>query len=282
MTDIEKRYEAYEKPGSGAWYIKDLIVGNDAVTDAFTDQASAEIVADKLNVEDESRIRLTDAGELPDEDIAKHDIDLVVWDLETSGFKAPDSKILEIGAFIIRGDSIEEKRWVLDNKIEIPEEITAINGMTNEIVSAEGIDPKKAIEEFMALLLLGKQHVTHNGFNFDMPFLVNTAKELLGYDDERATALHSELEAFAFDTAVWFKAKNMPLYRMDDEAYSVFAYRVMRERVPGLKFNLGVCCDDMGVDRTGIVQHRALADVKLTYELYKKIFTPTPKQTIGN
>ena len=57
----------------------------------------------------------------------EQDIDLIIWDLETSGFVAPECKILEIGCFVVTGDQVEQKHWVLNNGIEIPEQITRTN-----------------------------------------------------------------------------------------------------------------------------------------------------------
>lgn len=200
-------------------------------------------------------------------------IDYIVWDLETTGFVAPECKILEIGAYIVRGDLIEERHWVLQNNVEIPEKITEITGITKEIIDAEGKDPKECIEEFLGILLLAKKHITHNGFNFDIPFLVNTAADLFGYTDEKKRELTDELRAFAYDTAVYFKSKKLGMAQWEEEHYCVFADRVMRTRAY-VKFNLGLSCDESGVSREGIAQHRALADVYLTHCLYKKIMAP--------
>ena len=39
----------------------------------------------------------------------------------------------------------------------------------------------------------------------------------------------------------------------------------------GVKYNVAICCEELGVDRTGITQHRALGDCELTHEIYKKL-----------
>ena len=63
-------------------------------------------------------------------------IKYIVWDLETTGFVAPESKILEIGCHICYEDgSIEDKNWLLNNNVEIPEKITEITSIDNMKIS---------------------------------------------------------------------------------------------------------------------------------------------------
>src|SRR5215213_7501743 len=147
------------------------------------------------------------------------DIDILVWDLETSGFTAPKDKILEIGAFAIIGDKVEEYRWVLDNKIMIPPQITEINGMTNEIIDAEGRDPKECLAEFLPLFKRAKINVTHNGIKFDIPFLVDYSADVMGYTLDQKVAIRALLRNTSFDTAVHFKAKKLGYSPRADESF---------------------------------------------------------------
>lgn len=199
------------------------------------------------------------------------DIDIIIWDLETTGFVAPESRILEIGAFIIRGDVIEHRQWVLNNQCEIPEKITEITGITKEIIEAEGKDPKECLEEFLPLLKAAKKNVTHNGIRFDIPFLVAYAEDVLKLLGTQKGELSELLRERAFDTAVYFKASKLRYVQNNYESYIEFAERVMNTRAVGLKFNLLLCCQEKGVDMTGITLHRAMADVQMTHELYKLI-----------
>ena len=194
----------------------------------------------------------------------------IVWDLETSGFVAPACSILEIGCFIVRGEEIERKHWVLDNKIEIPERIIEITGITPEIIEKEGRDPKECLEEFLPLFKNCTKNITHNGIRFDIPFLTNYAASVLGWDDEQKENVVSLLRLTAYDTAVEVKAKKLDMSMMDDEHFINFADRVMSVRARGVKFNLGLCVEELGI-KLDLVQHRAMADVELTHEVYKKI-----------
>lgn len=199
------------------------------------------------------------------------EIDILVWDLETDGFSAPKNKILEIGAYVIRNGNVERMRWVLNNGTDVPEHITSINGMTNEIIDAEGRDPAECLAEFLPLFKAAKKNVTHNGISFDIPFLVNYAADVMKYEKHQSDAMFALLRSTAFDTAVHFKAKKLGAIQGSDESFISFASRVMSIRAFGLKYNLTLCAEEMGLDLNGITAHRALGDVEVTHQLYQKI-----------
>lgn len=198
-------------------------------------------------------------------------IDIIIWDLETNGFVAPQSKILEIGAFIVRGEEIEQRNWILDNKVEISPEITAINGITNELIAKEGRDPRECLSEFMELLINAPKNVTHNGVRFDIPFLMAYATDLYNHTDEIKKMTEDIIRSKAYDTAVHCKAKKLKMIPKYGESYIDFADRVMSARIQGIHFNLGLSCSEHKIDTSAVTLHRALGDVAMTYELYKKI-----------
>lgn len=198
----------------------------------------------------------------------------IVWDLETSGFVAPACKILEIGCYIIRdGEEPEKRHWVLDNEIEVPERITEITGITQEIIEAEGRDPVECLNEFLPLFKEAEQNITHNGVRFDIPFLSAYANDLLNWTPEQQDNVELLLRSTAYDTAVHFKAEQIGIEKMVAEPFVVFADRVMNMRIKDLKFNLGFCIEHYGLVND-VVQHRAMADVELTYRLYQHIHKP--------
>lgn len=201
----------------------------------------------------------------------ENQIDMVIWDLETTGFVAPESKILEIGCLIIRGDQIEEKHWVLDNKCEIPEKITEITGITKAIIDAEGKDPASCMNEFLPILKLAKVNITHNGIKFDIPFLIEYSADLFGWTPIQKSAVTKMIKDRSFDTAVHVKAKKLNLLQKETESFLDFATRIMNIRAFGVKYSLGLCCDEMGIDMSNIKLHRALGDVAMTHEVYKKL-----------
>lgn len=200
-------------------------------------------------------------------------IDLIVFDLETSGFVAPESKIIEIGAYIFyEGKSVPVgKQWVLNNGIEIPEKITEITGITQEIIEAEGKDPTQCLEEFMPLLINAKKNVTHNGIRFDIPFLIAYATDLIPHTPEEIAELTQTLRSRAYDTAVHCKAVKLGMCPDTGEDYLSFADRVMKKFAKGVHYNLALSCEERKIDTSNVEFHRAFADVAMTYELYKVI-----------
>lgn len=198
------------------------------------------------------------------------EIDLIVWDLETTGFVAPEARILEIGAFIFRGKELEIKHWVINENIDIPEKIVEITGITKAIVEAEGRNAGECLVEFLSLLTKAKRNVTHNGTKFDIPFLASYAHDVLKPTVEQTAQLVSTLRESAYDTAVCYKANKLGMKQREGEKFIDFAKRVMDVRAYGVKFNLALCCEEEGIDLSGIDLHRALADVAMTYEILKK------------
>lgn len=197
-------------------------------------------------------------------------IDYIVWDLETTGFVAPKDKILEIGCHIVyTNGKVVEKNWVLNNNVEIPEKIIEITGITLDIINAEGRDPEECLREFLPLFKKCKKNITHNGIKFDIPFLVEYASDLLRWNEMQKMQVYNLLWESAHDTAVAFKSSNLGMYQEPRESHVQFANRVMNVRAP-LKFNLGVVSDFYQIDRSNVKQHRAMGDVYLTHEVFKK------------
>jgi len=207
---------------------------------------------------------------LIDDGVVKEEIEpySIVWDLETTGFVAPAAKILEIGCFIVRGDEVERKHWVLDNKCEIPEKITEITGIDQAIIDAEGRDPRECLNEFLPLFKNCELNITHNGIKFDIPFLLNTATDLLDWTETQRSAAKSVMMDTAFDTAPCVKGKKLEMSQMDGEPFVQFAERVMNVRAYGVYYKLVDSLKEEGVT-LDVEAHRAMADVEMTHALYK-------------
>ncbi len=198
----------------------------------------------------------------------------VVWDLETSGLEPTKDYILEIGAIVIEnGEIVSEHQWILDNGIEIKPELTAIHGIDNAMVAAEGRDPKQCMEEFLQVLQPGRlPNITHNGYKFDIPWLNHHATVLLELPEENQ--LVKELHATMIDTAALMKGALLNLPRGYNESMREYAGRVMSIMAKGVYYKVPVCCELLDIDMTGITTHRAGGDVVLTNEIYKKIAFP--------
>lgn len=102
-------------------------------------------------------------------DVALDDAGFVVFDLETTGAKAPPCRIIEIGAYLVKNGAIQgEFHSLVDPGETVPPFITALTGITDEMVRAaprfEDVLPQ--LLEFVGDSVL----VAHNA-QFDMAFL---------------------------------------------------------------------------------------------------------------
>lgn len=105
--------------------------------------------------------------------------DYVVFDLETTGINPEKDVIIEISAIKVRNHEIAEQFSTLVNpKRPIPPQATAVNGITNEMVS-DAPDLKSVIEDFLSFI--GESIlVGHNIHTFDMNFVYDAALTFLG------------------------------------------------------------------------------------------------------
>jgi len=199
---------------------------------------------------------------------------LIVWDLETTGFvDNPDARIIEIGAVHVKdGEIVERKSWLLNHHIEIPEVITGITNITKEMIDAEGEDPTQVMQDFLNFLNKEEYHLTHNGYRFDIPFFVKEARRTWDFFPEiMFFSLETELRLKGQDSAAMYKAKKLNMAQAEGELFAEFADRVLNTKAYGVKYNVSIACDELGIDRSKVSLHRALGDVELTYEIYKKL-----------
>ena len=99
-------------------------------------------------------------------------------DLETSGVSPSDDRITEIGIVLVDGDAlVEEWSSLVDPGVPIPPEITALTGITNEMV--RGAPRFAALLPEVARRLEGRVFVAHNA-RFDYGFLKAEFRRLGG------------------------------------------------------------------------------------------------------
>lgn len=79
---------------------------------------------------------------------------LLVFDTETTGVDVHKDYIVQLSAQVIKpdGSPLKKWNWVLDNGVDIPEEASAIHGISTEMASTHGEDPKKALIEFLRVV----------------------------------------------------------------------------------------------------------------------------------
>ena len=135
-----------------------------------------------------------------------HD-EFVVFDIETTGLSPVNCKIIEIGAVKIKdGKVLEVYNTFVDPECPIPEEITELTSITDEMVAgARTIDT--VLPEFLEFVG-GRLLIAHNA-DFDTGFIRAAAKSLgiefdLPYLDTLALSryLNSELKSHKLDVLV--------------------------------------------------------------------------------
>ncbi len=112
----------------------------------------------------------------------------VVFDVETTGLNPFQDEIIEIGAVkIVNGNIIEQFQTLIHPQNEIPEEITNITTITNDMVK-DSPDGEKVILDFYKFC----ENCILVGYNisFDYAFISNLIKKVgLSFDNELIDAL---------------------------------------------------------------------------------------------
>lgn len=190
----------------------------------------------------------------------------IVWDLETGGLDPKTCPIVEVAVVIVQ-DGVIADQWsaLLNNNVDIDERATAVHGITKEMCEKDGKDPAQVLLRLLQNIVDCEAHVTHNGSRFDIIFLEEALKAI------GADLSIEDLKNKHIDTAALYKADGMREPRGWQEGWNDYFNRVLNLRVPGLKYNVGACCDELNISREGVQQHRALADVILTNEIYKRL-----------
>lgn len=198
----------------------------------------------------------------------------VVWDLETSGLTPGIDHVLEIGIITVRdGEIVPEAGFeaILNHKIDIPERITEITGLTKEKIDQEGGDPLETLLKVLDIFEGETAFVTHNGTRFDIEFLIREMRRILPAEmSPRIDSIRDKLLNFSVDTAALYKAKKLGEEIKEGESVFDFFDRVLEIYAPGIKYKVGICCDELGIDKSAVTQHRAGGDIILTNEIYKK------------
>lgn len=169
--------------------------------------------------------------------------DYVVIDLEMTGLSAKVHKIIEIGAVRVKDGKITDTFQTFVNpKCPIPERITELTGITNEMVQ-DGIKEDVALEQFLEFL--GDDILVGQNVNFDYSFLKQWAV------NKKRT-----FERSACDTL-----------------------KIARKILPAEQpKNLEALCAYFQIERTNA--HRALDDALETAQIFEKLKELTEEERI--
>ena len=164
----------------------------------------------------------------------------IVFDTETTGFN-PDSgdKIVEIGAVelinhVPTGNTYHQ---YLNPERDVPEDSTAIHGLTNEFLK-DYPTFKEIAKDFMNFIGEEATLIAHNA-NFDMKF-INFELSLAGFDKVSMDRVTDTLD-------------------------------MSRKKFPGAKNSLDALCKRFNVDNSRRTKHGALLDSELLAEVYLEL-----------
>jgi DNA polymerase III subunit epsilon len=95
----------------------------------------------------------------------------VVFDLETTGLSAQRDEIIEIGAMIVTLDTQVQKGWhsLIKPTGKIPKAATRVNGITDQMVAADGIPLDEGLRQFFEFV--GDLPLVSFNAAFDIAFL---------------------------------------------------------------------------------------------------------------
>lgn len=191
---------------------------------------------------------------------------IVVWDVETTGLDPKTDKPIEVAWVVVKGGGIiKARRYFLNWHMDIPERATQVHGITRAMIeesSDAGLDPVSVLNELFDDIRDAEGHVTHNGTYFDLLFLLNALNPSL------RAATEIELRSTHIDTAAIFKGRGLRIPRQSGESLDAYAKRVLKTHST-FKFNLKAAAESFGIPVGNT--HRAMDDVRLTYDLYKKM-----------
>lgn len=227
--------------------------------------------------------------------------DLLVLDLETTGFSKANDLIVSIGHVIVEDGVVADRmeaflNWAdhpgvnqvwLEDKMRYTAEKMAERGRTYQISYADlyqkGVEPIGVLESYYQLLVemraAGYGFVMHNGYNFDAPFLCNHFHRWLGKD-----LAFGDNEIW--DTGVIEKASQINSIPDRRDTMRAWAKRVGAARVKDVHWGLADHCVPkydlaarFGLDPTQA--HGAGYDSYVThllFEEFRRLAAETPPQ----
>lgn len=160
----------------------------------------------------------------------------VVIDIETTGLDCEKDEILEVGAIRIRNHEVAEKFVELIRpKGEISKEISALNGITQEMALKEGKERAEVLKWFWEFV--GESPMVGHNLSFDRAFLEKGSAEV-GIAVPRVACWDTLLLARR-------RIRDVPDYRLNTLA-NYFGIQISE-------------------------RHRALADCLVTFYVYEKL-----------
>lgn len=163
----------------------------------------------------------------------------VILDIETTGLLYKNAEIIEIAAKDLKSD---EEFKVYIKGVIVPNNITALTGITQDKINTDGIDIKEALNGLVEFI--GSSYVVaQNGVRFDIPFLTyHCLKNGIDFNVKIIDTMLVSKSQFPFEKS----------------------------------HSLKTLCERYNVDYDKNSHHEAMYDVKITEEVFKKQLIKSP------
>lgn len=159
----------------------------------------------------------------------------VIIDLETTGLDSAKDSIIEFAAIRVTGEEQERLSTLVQFDGKLPGTIVSLTGITDRMLSQQGMPPEQAVEQF--LKFIGRDKLIGYNISFDMGML-RAACEKYG--------------------------KTSPINRCKD------LLELARRKVYGVEnYKLSTLADYFSLSPNE--KHRALDDCELMFQLYCKL-----------
>lgn len=105
---------------------------------------------------------------------------VVGFDLETTGVDTNTARIVTASVVLLdaQGQVVNQREWLVDPGVEIPEAATAVHGVSTEKARAEGMPAAQGVDEILNLLQFAAKQSPIVAFNASYDFSVLHAEAL--------------------------------------------------------------------------------------------------------
>lgn len=181
----------------------------------------------------------------------------LVFDFETTGLSPKTDRIIQVGLCEVVNRRVQRQAdWLVNQRIDVPQETSEIHGITTEDIRARGVPPEKSLDVLLQAMRKAPTCVGHNVHRFDIPFLTAEC--------DRLGMAPPACEDF-IDTAALFKGWKLGKMKEPGESHREYANRVLSIRVAGLRYSIKTCIGELGVELDASTLHDAGRDAYATH-----------------
>lgn len=179
----------------------------------------------------------------------------LIWDCETTGVDTDEDRIVQlvIATADAEGNLMSHREWLIDPGVPIPEEATAVHGLTNTYLEENGDTPEHALAQALSFFHT-YEHLTWVAYNLSFDASIITAEAA------RHLGRHADPGEWVDDLWITYSQLFDPL--IVDRAKD--RYRKGKRKLLNVAEHYGVAYD---AERL----HNALYDVEITAKVAAKV-----------